>query len=231
MLAAIYTQALFIVADVAYLRGAGVVLAFVRAFLGRQRFVAFRMGWVEGTPCRCSSRVRLRRRAEISSTGAISRIGRATAQVLAPGGATLALLWRNRGQGPCALGERKTIAVVVVAGSRSRDITRTRASQVSSVVRPARRAEPSGAVRTSARSAWRSGSVRRTSGGSPWRCGGRSRGRSRRTRSSGGGESASRGCRRHADTPDPDRERSGRLQRAGGWIHREAERLERLHAQ
>jgi len=47
MLAAIYTQALFIVADVAYLRGAGVVLAFVRTFLGRQRFVAFRMGWVE----------------------------------------------------------------------------------------------------------------------------------------------------------------------------------------
>ncbi len=47
MLAAVYTQALFIVADVAYLRGAGVVLAFVRTFLGRQRFVAFRMGWVE----------------------------------------------------------------------------------------------------------------------------------------------------------------------------------------
>src|SRR5205814_5416944 len=93
MLAAIYTQALFIVTDVAYLRGAGVVLAFVRAFLGRQRFVAFRMGWVEGTPCRCSSRVRLRRRAEISSTGAISRIGRATAQVLAPG----ARRWRFSG--------------------------------------------------------------------------------------------------------------------------------------
>ena len=47
MLAAIYTQALFIVADVGYLRGAGVILAFVRTFLGRQRFVAFRMGWVE----------------------------------------------------------------------------------------------------------------------------------------------------------------------------------------
>src|SRR5437879_7591369 len=47
MLAAIYTQALFIVADVAYLRGAGVVLAFVRTFLDRKRFVAFRMGWVE----------------------------------------------------------------------------------------------------------------------------------------------------------------------------------------
>jgi len=28
MLAAVYTQALFIVADVAYLRGAGVILAF-----------------------------------------------------------------------------------------------------------------------------------------------------------------------------------------------------------
>jgi len=47
MLAAIYTQALFIVADVGYMRGAGVILAFVRTFLGRKRFVAFRMGWVE----------------------------------------------------------------------------------------------------------------------------------------------------------------------------------------
>ncbi|HUE29813.1 MAG TPA: isoprenylcysteine carboxylmethyltransferase family protein [Verrucomicrobiae bacterium] len=47
MLAAIYTQALFIVADVGYLRGAGVILAFVRTFLTRKRFVAFRMGWVE----------------------------------------------------------------------------------------------------------------------------------------------------------------------------------------
>jgi len=47
MLAAVYTQALFIVADVAYLRGAGVILAFVRTFLGRKRFVTFRMGWVE----------------------------------------------------------------------------------------------------------------------------------------------------------------------------------------
>ena len=47
MLAAVYTQALFVVADVAYLRGAGVILAFVRTFLGRKRFVTFRMGWVE----------------------------------------------------------------------------------------------------------------------------------------------------------------------------------------
>jgi hypothetical protein len=47
MFAAIYTQALFIVADVAYLRGAGVVAAFIRTFLGRKRFVTFRMGWVE----------------------------------------------------------------------------------------------------------------------------------------------------------------------------------------
>ncbi len=47
MLAAIYSQALFIVADVGYVRGAGVILAFVRTFLGRKRFVAFRMGWVE----------------------------------------------------------------------------------------------------------------------------------------------------------------------------------------
>jgi len=47
MFAAVYTQALFIVADVAYLRGAGVILAFVRTFLGRERFVTFRMGWVE----------------------------------------------------------------------------------------------------------------------------------------------------------------------------------------
>jgi len=47
MLAAVYTQALFVVTDVAYLRGAGVILAFVRTFLGRKRFVAFRMGWVE----------------------------------------------------------------------------------------------------------------------------------------------------------------------------------------
>ena len=47
MLAAVYTQALFIVADVAYLRGAGVILAFVRTFLARERFVTFRMGWVE----------------------------------------------------------------------------------------------------------------------------------------------------------------------------------------
>jgi len=47
MLAAVCTQALFVVADVAYLRGAGVILAFVRTFLGRKRFVTFRMGWVE----------------------------------------------------------------------------------------------------------------------------------------------------------------------------------------
>ena len=47
MLTAVHTQALSIVADVAYLRGAGVILAFVRTFLERERFVTFRMGWVE----------------------------------------------------------------------------------------------------------------------------------------------------------------------------------------
>jgi protein-S-isoprenylcysteine O-methyltransferase Ste14 len=43
----IYTQALFIIADSGYLRGVVVVLAFVRTFLNRRRFVRFRMGWVE----------------------------------------------------------------------------------------------------------------------------------------------------------------------------------------
>src|SRR2546425_11809479 len=46
MLAAVYTQALFVVTDVAYLRGAGVILAFVRTFLARKRFVTFRMGLI-----------------------------------------------------------------------------------------------------------------------------------------------------------------------------------------
>jgi len=43
----IYTQALFVVADSAYLRGAGVMLAFLRTLLNRRQFVRFRMGWVE----------------------------------------------------------------------------------------------------------------------------------------------------------------------------------------
>ncbi len=47
MSVALYTQALFIVADSAYLRGGGVILAFLRTFLNRRRFVRFRMGWVE----------------------------------------------------------------------------------------------------------------------------------------------------------------------------------------
>ncbi len=45
--AAVYTQALFVVADSAYLRGAGVMFAFLRTFLNRRQFVRFRMGWVE----------------------------------------------------------------------------------------------------------------------------------------------------------------------------------------
>jgi protein-S-isoprenylcysteine O-methyltransferase Ste14 len=43
----IYAQALFIIADSGYIRGALVVLAFVRTFLNRRRFITFRMGWVE----------------------------------------------------------------------------------------------------------------------------------------------------------------------------------------
>jgi protein-S-isoprenylcysteine O-methyltransferase Ste14 len=47
MVAMIYTQALFVIADSGYLRGAGVMLAFMRTFLSRRRFVRLRMGWVE----------------------------------------------------------------------------------------------------------------------------------------------------------------------------------------
>jgi protein-S-isoprenylcysteine O-methyltransferase Ste14 len=47
MTATIYAQALFVIADGAYIRGAGVTLAFLRTFLNRRRFVRFRMGWVE----------------------------------------------------------------------------------------------------------------------------------------------------------------------------------------
>ena len=41
------STALTIVVAGAYLRGAMVVLAFLRTLLGRRRFVTFRMGWVE----------------------------------------------------------------------------------------------------------------------------------------------------------------------------------------
>jgi hypothetical protein len=47
MVAMIYTQALFVIADSGYRRGAGVMLAFLRTFLSRRRFVRLRMGWVE----------------------------------------------------------------------------------------------------------------------------------------------------------------------------------------
>jgi len=47
MLVSIYTQALYIVADVAYFRGVVVVAALARTFLGRKRFVTLRTGWVE----------------------------------------------------------------------------------------------------------------------------------------------------------------------------------------
>src|SRR5262245_62802492 len=47
MSTAIYQQLLLVVVASAYLRGAGVLLAFLRTFLGRRRFVTFRMGWVE----------------------------------------------------------------------------------------------------------------------------------------------------------------------------------------
>ena len=58
MLAAVCTQALFVVADVAYLRGAGVILAFVRTFLGRKRFVT--SVWDGWRRCARSSRSRAR---------------------------------------------------------------------------------------------------------------------------------------------------------------------------
>lgn len=45
--AIIYTQALFVVADGAYLRGIAVLLAFARTLLNRRRFVTLRMGWIE----------------------------------------------------------------------------------------------------------------------------------------------------------------------------------------
>ena len=44
MTATIYAQALFVIADGAYIRGAGVTPAFFRTFLNRRRFVRFRMG-------------------------------------------------------------------------------------------------------------------------------------------------------------------------------------------
>ena len=47
--AAIYAQALFIVADSAYLRGGGVILAFLRTFLNRRDHIDARLGAVDDT--------------------------------------------------------------------------------------------------------------------------------------------------------------------------------------
>jgi protein-S-isoprenylcysteine O-methyltransferase Ste14 len=43
----LFTQAMYVALDGAYLRAIGVILAFARTFFIRKRFVTLRMGWVE----------------------------------------------------------------------------------------------------------------------------------------------------------------------------------------